>query len=368
MIPTRQRDHSWRYELWNKDGYTGRNLTGVIDGSLGWEKNQAIKGRGTLNVQENADGPLLNVMVRPVLTIADWGEAPYGLWVPSFPRRNFNEVSWSGPIGLLSREAALTRTSAASVLNDDDDITVTIPHGTVITDWISSALTKAGVTRFAIEASPKTENAPQSYFQGETLLQVINAELQRIGHTSMYSDMDGTLRADAYVLPADRPESFADLRPFDVNGNPILGRVFSMTDDSPSIPNKVRAVGRPVGWLPGQTGVAVNNDPNSPYSVVNRDGDVVEKVYTDVNVLSKAEATSYAHQQLLNLSKDGRKAEIEFLHLPGATINKVVYFNVPRAGEPMFATIDSLTVDTSKTGKSMATLVAITAIQDDSVT
>jgi len=364
MIPTRSRVHSWHYEVWNSAGYTGRDLTGVVDGDLRWQKNQAIKGRGTLNVQQNTDGQLLDVFIRPVLTIEGYGQFPYGLWVPRFPRRNFTRTTWSGPISLLSIESLLTLTSAASVVNTTDDVTVTIPQGTVVTEWIAAALAKAGLTRFAIQASPKTESAPQVYTQGETLLQVINTELKRIGYSSLYSDMEGTVRADPYVLPADRSESFSDLRPFDVDGNPILTSAFAITDDAPSVPNRVRAVGRPVGWLPGQSAVAVNNDPNSPYSVANR-GYVVEKVYTDVNVLSKAEAYAYAQQQLVNLSKDGRKAEVEFLHLPGLTLGKVVYFNVPRAGDPFFATVDALTVNLGSTQNSNATLTAVTAIEEE---
>lgn len=368
MIPPRNREQGWRYELWDRTGYTGRDLTGVTGGSLGWQKNQAIKGQGSLEVAQNTDGPLLNVFIRPVLTIEGWGEQPYSLWVPSFPKRSFISSSWTGTVDLVSLEAILSYTSAASVLNTTNDISVQIPDGTVVTSWVSTALTKAGVREFSIQASPKTENAPQSYMNGETLLEVINTELERIGYSSIYTDMAGTMRAQPYVLPADRGESFSEDRPFDVDGAPIFTTVFGFTDNAPNVPNVVRAVGKPVGWLPGQTGVAVNRDPDSPYSILDPPlgrGYIVEKVYPDANVLSKAEADSYAAQQLLNLSKDGRKAEVSFLHLPGLALNNVVHFNAPRAGAPMDATVDSLTVDLSKTGLSSATLTAVTAVQDD---
>jgi hypothetical protein len=195
-------------------------------------------------------------------------------------------------------------------------------------------------------------------------LQVVNTELRRIGYASLYSDMEGTLRADPYVLPADRSESFTEIRPFDVDGNPIVLSAFDFTDDAPNVPNRVRAVGQSVGWLPGQTAVAVNNDPDSPYSVANR-GYVIEKVYTGVNALSQAEVQSYANQQLLNLSKDGRKADVQFLHLPGAAINQVFHFNVPDAGDPMMCTMDRLEVSVATTGVSAATLTAVTAVDED---
>lgn len=364
MIPTGSRVQSWRYEIWDRNGDTGRRLTGVTGGDLGWQKNQAIKGRGSLKVAENTDGPLLDVFIRPVLMIEGAGEYPYGLWVPSFPTKAFTSATWTGTVALLSLEALLTYTSAASILNDDNEITVLVPQSTVVTTWVGAALALAGFNRYAIQASTKVESAPQAYTQGETALQVFNAELDRIGYASLYSDMQGTLRADPYVLPGDRPESFVDMRPFDVNGNPIFLSAYNFTDNAPNVPNRVRAVGKPIGWLPGQTGIATNNDPDSPYSVANR-GYVIEKVYTDVNGISQAEVQSYANQQLLNLSKDGRKAEIQFLHLPGLVLNNVVYFNAPRAGDPMFATVDSLTVDLSPTGNSGATLTAVTAVDED---
>lgn len=358
------RDQSWRFEIWDRDGYTGRDLTGVTGGELTWQKNQAIKGQGSLNVIQNDDGALLSVFIRPVLTIAGVGSQAYGLWVPSFPKKSYTSASWTGTVSLVSREALLSYVSAASVVNTNNDITVAIPSGTVVTDWIADALALAGMDRIAIQSSPKTENAPQVYTDGETLLQVINKELRRIGYTSLYSDMEGTFRADPYVLPEDRGESFSDVRPFDVDGTTMLLAAFEITDDAPNVPNRVRAVGQPVGWLPGQTAVAVNNDPNSPYSVINRDY-VIEKVYTGVSALSQAEVQSYANQQLLNLSKDGRKADVGFLHILGLTINNVVYFNTPRAGDPMFATVDRLAVDLAFAGASSATLTAITAIQEE---
>lgn len=367
------RTHSWRYEIWDRTtGYTGKDLTGVTGGSLAWQKNQAIKGQGSLDVVQSTDGSLLNIFIRPVLTIEGWGEQPYGLWVPSFPKRAFTSSSWTGTVDLVSLEAILSYTSAASVLNGNNNITVSISPATIVTDWVSAALTASGFTEFAVQASTETESAPQSWFDGETMLQVINMELQRIGYSSLYSDMTGLLRADPYVLPASRTESFSQLRPFDVNGNPIFLSAFNFTDNAPNVPNRVRAVGAPVGWLPGQTAVAVNNDPTSPYSTVGPPegigrGYIIERVYTGVNTLSQASTQSYANQQLLNLSKDGRKAEIQFLHLPGLTINQVVYSNIPRAGAAMFATVDSLTVNLAPTGNSSATLTAITAVQEDDV-
>lgn len=363
---TLSREQSWTFEIWDRTtGYTGSNLTGVKDGTVAWQKNQAIKGQGSLNVFQSSDGSLLNVFIRPMLHTQGFDQ-PYGLWVPSFPKRSFTSSSWTGTVDLVSLEAILSYTSAASVLNASNDITVTIPVGTVVTDWISAALTKAGLTQFAITASAQTENAPQSWTEGETLLQVINAELQRIGYASLYSDMNGTLRADPYVLPEDRPESFASSRPFDVNGTPIFLSAFDFTDNAPNVPNVVRAVGQPIGWLPGQAAVSINNDPTSPYSV-DRRGYVIEKVYNNVNALSQDAVQSYAHQQLLNLSKDGRKAEVKFPHLRKLALNQVVHFNTPRAGDPMFATVDSLGVDFAPTGLSSATLTAVTAVQDDSV-
>ena len=365
---TLSQEQSWRYEIWDRTtGYTGKDLTGVIGGNLAWQKNQAIKGQGSLNVAQNSDGPLLNVLIRPVLTLNDGvvGGHPNGLWVPSFPKRSFASSSWTGTVDLVSQEAILSYTSAASVLNTNNSITVNLDSGTVVTDWITNLLTKMGFTQFAVQASTKTASAPMSWTNGETALQVINSVLQDIlGYSSIYSDMNGTLRCNPYVLPADRSESFGQRRPFDVNGTPQFLTAFDFTDNAPNVPNQVRAVGQSVGWLPGQTAVSVNNDPASPYSVQNR-GYVVEKVYTDVTALSQDAVQSYAHQQLLNLSADGRKAEVKFLHLPGAALNQVFHFNTPRAGAPMFATMDALSVDLAPTGVSGATLTAVTSVQDD---
>lgn len=364
MTVPRVAERSWRFEVWDRAiGYTGVDLPGVVGGELRWQKNQAIKGQGHLEVRESLVPDLLNVFIRPVLQVAGWGEYPYGLWLPAFPTRDYDRVGWSGRIDLVTVEALLSYTSAASALGQTTNITVNIPAGANVTDWIRGAVEAAGFTDYSIVASSKVENAPQSYVNGETLLQVINTELQRIGYFSIYSTMQGTLRAKPYVLPADRPESFSDLRPFDVDGTPFFSSVFSVTDSSPSVPNMVRAVGQPVGWLPAQTAVAVNNDPASPYSIQNR-GYIVEKVYPDVSALSQAELLSYAQQRLIDLSRDGRVVEVEFLHLPGLAIQDVVYFNAPRAGSPMYATVDALRVDVSPLGRSGATLRSVLAVEE----
>lgn len=370
MIPA-SREQEWRYEIWDRTtGYTGRNLTGVEGGFLEWHRNQAIKGQGSLNVvQSTSDETLLGVYIRPVLTIKDWGEQPFGLWVPSFPKRSFTSTGWSGTVGLVSLEAILSYTSAASLLNNSlTQITVSMTTGTNVTNWVTDLIAAAGLTRYAITSSTQTQTSPKSWTEGESGLQVANDALTSIGYTSLYSDMYGTIRADQYLLPADRPESFSTLRPFDtLDGNSRLRTSFDIIDNSPNTPNRVRAIGARVGWLPGQTAVSINDDPTSPYSITNR-GYVVEKVYRDVDALSQAAVQAYAHQQLLNLSKDGRKAEVSFLHIPGLAINQVVYFNVPRAGAPMFATVDRLKVDLAPEGVSDATLTAVTAVEDEPVT
>src|SRR5690606_17652267 len=129
-------------------------------------------------VTQNNDGALLDVFVRPVLTIEGYGSFPYGMWVPTFPKRVFGSATWTGTVSLLSLESVLTDTSAASVVNTTSDVTVQIPQGTVVTEWITNALALAGFTQVAIQASAKVESAPQTYTNGETLLQVINAELE----------------------------------------------------------------------------------------------------------------------------------------------------------------------------------------------
>lgn len=355
-------EQTWDYEIWNRTtGYTGLSLTGVTGGTLTWDRRNAIKGQGKLNVKENTDGPLLNVLIRPVL-IQNGIRYPYGLWVPSFPKKSFTSTSWTGTVDLLSLEALLSYTSAASALNTDTSAVVNVASGTVATTWVSNLLTIAGFHQFTIEAAATTFPAPKSWTRGETILDVVNDVLLNVlGYASIFSDMGGTLRCIPYVKPEARAEAFSDTRPFDTAGTPRFTTQFDLIDNAPNVPNRVRVVGQAVGWLPGVSKVAVNDDPTSPYSTVSR-GYVVEKVFTEVPAYTDVALQAYADQQLLNASLDGRQVGVNFIHLPNLQLGDVVRFYTERAGNPLMASVETLSVELRDTGLSSATLAAVTAV------
>ena len=148
---------SFRFDLlgrrFNDDGSVIREafvgeLRSVVDGSLDWTHNTAIKGGGSigvLDVGQKIDGNVidwLNVRVRPVAMVAradrpeTLEEFPLGVFIPAAPVEDWTDTGRSWKVELLDK---------CSILDQD---VITDPE-TGETDLIENPLGEAAISAIA---------------------------------------------------------------------------------------------------------------------------------------------------------------------------------------------------------------------------
>lgn len=288
-------------------------LDGVVDGKLDWVANAAVKGGGELTVRDvNQNVNWLTVRLRPVMAIEGLPEQPLGIFLVSeAPESWENGRSWA--VKLLDKTTIL----------DQDVITETygVAAGTFVTTAITTILSGAGIGNYNVTASAATLPGAQTWPPGTSKLRIINDLLSIVGYFSLYSNFDGQLVAEPYVLPAYRPVVYEFLD----GANAIYEPSFTRDYDIWKIPNRVVVTGQGDGTTAALSSSIDNTDPDSPYSIANR-GRVVGYTEEGVEAADQATLDAYARRRLVELTTPTAGVEIRHAPVPGLTVNQTVRF------------------------------------------
>lgn len=294
-------------------------LDGVYDGKLDWVANVAIKGAGQImvrDVQQNINW--LTARFRPVMVVEGLPIQPLGVFLPAETPESWNNGrNWN--VKLLDKTTIL----------DQDIITSTysVAAGTVVTTEIISIITGAGITNYAITASTSVLAGGFAWSPGTSKLHIINDLLSTISYFSLYADLNGQLRGEPYVLPAQRPLVYE----FIDGVNAIYEPNFVRDIDIWKIPNRVVVVGQGDSTTAALTSVIDNTDPDSPYSIANR-GRVIGFSEQGVEAVNQAALDAYARRRLVELTTPTASVQIRHSPVPGLAVNQTVRFRRVPAG------------------------------------
>lgn len=276
------------FELYTHDPVTGvDSLIGLLDGvqpdgELDWDATESVKKAGSINVADVevanpgtirvSDLDLLTTRVRPVRKIVGLPPVPLSMYeITAGP------VSWSD----AGRIFALDLHDKSTVL-DQDAVDETFTAGTddPILTIVQQVVESAG-ERISVDASQTLRlSAPRSWDAGTTKLQIVNDLLGTLHYNALWVDGVGNFRATPYVEPADRSITYEVL--VDENGNAIARELvdgdqsiyspdWNQDRDVWGVPNKVIAIqSRTDADVPPLSGVATNEDPDSPFSYQRR--------------------------------------------------------------------------------------------------
>jgi hypothetical protein len=276
------------YELYSHDPATGvDSLIGLLDGvqpdgELDWDAGESVKKAGTINVADVevanpgtirvADVDLLTTRVRPVRKIVGLPAVPLSMYeITAGP------VSWSD----AGRVFALELHDKSTVLDQDAvDETFTAGTDVPILSIVQQVIESAG-ERITVDASQTLRlPAPRSWDAGTSKLAIVNDLLKVLGYNALWVDGVGNFRATPYVEPADRSATFEVL--VDEDGNAIARELvdgersiyspeWKQDRDVWGVPNKVIAIqSRTDADVPPLSGVATNENPDSPFSYSSR--------------------------------------------------------------------------------------------------
>lgn len=215
------------------------------------------------------------------------GVEPWGVGV-FLMRSNEQVYRDGGSVFLVDLTSKLAVLSEATV-----PLGFSIPKGANIPDRIAALIRGAGETRIAL--TPGTAVLPNAltFEENETVLQVVNKLASVANYWAPWVDGEGQIRVEPYQAPQDREATHI----FEEGKLAVHRPDWSRDQDLSSVPNLVRVRMPGDDETAGVEGVAVNDDPGSPFSTVSR-GRVVSKTYEE-EVASKAVADALALRYLL---------------------------------------------------------------------
>lgn len=191
------RDDSWLVERLDRRGYLLGRLPRVRGGSLSWSIFKAVPGSGSIELTRTPGTGIdwLNDRIRITHLDGDKRTA-MGVWLISMPGWDTDGPVTHTTIGLLDKTEAL---------NSPIGQWLTYPAGAVVTDQAVAIIRARGEMAISVAASPSTLRTAMTWEPQDTWLTVVNDLLATINYGSLWADMDGRLRVEPYVAPADRP-------------------------------------------------------------------------------------------------------------------------------------------------------------------
>lgn len=316
-----------------RDRMTG-TLEGVQGGTLDWSQFTAIKGGGTIDVDDRGQQiDWLNVRLRPVVSITSVDgtrtEHPAGVFLPSAPVEDWTATGRSWKVELLDKCAILDQ-DVVTDLNGNPVVFVA-PAGANVIATVVSLIEATGETTPAIEPDSKTLLASLTWDVGTPILTIVNELLEASGYASLWVDGQGQFRVTPFVAPGDRVPIYEALAPFTKGETSVLAPDWQRDRDIYQIPNRYVAVSQGDGEEEGMVAVVTNEDPASPFSYQSR-GRWITRTVTGVEATSQADLEARAVMGLAQASSIASGLKIKHLFLPDLMVTAAVRFKHPDAG------------------------------------
>lgn len=312
---TGNRTQWFSYHLQDNDGAPKGALVGVTGGKLEWHANAQVKGGGKITVQQESrdDTNWLKRRIKIVMHIEGLGEYPLGVFIPSAPVERWDEDGLRLDIELLDKCSVLD--------NDYVEQTYSLPAGTVVTTAVRDLIVSAGEKAGSITDGTETLSNAMTWEAGTSKLTIINDLLQAADYFSLRADGNGAFKVEKQRPVKDRPivHEFID------NYESIYLPTFEYEKDIYSVPNKVILIAEGDGDQEGLTAVAVNQNPNSPYSYQARGRWIVD-VVKGVEATDQAALDARAERRLAQLTSPTGAITIDHAPLPWLEVSDKVRF------------------------------------------
>ena len=289
-----------------------RPLDGVTGGNVTLSNSTRLRVSGTLNLTQ-ACGPIdwmtQRVRIEYKANGTSWG---LGVFFLSAPTRSYSEVGSTWSVDLSSPLA----------IPDADcvDSTFTVKAGSNLVGTAADILYETGLERLSVTPSSATATSDMIYDPGKSKLTIVNELLSAAGYWSAHPDGAGQIHLDPYTRPAERGVAYD----FREGARAIHLPEWEREQDMAAVPNKVVFVSQGSADKAALVGVAVNEDPSSPYSYPSRGRWIVE-TRTGVEASDQSSIDSQARRRLIDVSTPS--AAITLQHMPVPIMpNQVVGF------------------------------------------
>jgi hypothetical protein len=347
-------------------------LDGVIDGTLTWVQNAAVKGGGKVEVVDLetaqagmmriAELSLESVRLRPVLVVQGLPENPLGVFLVSAATEQWESTGRVWSLELLDRTTVPQQ--------DAVEESFAVAAGTLILAQVGTILASSG-EYVAVDASNTlTTSTGMVWEAGTNKLKIINDLLDTAGYNALWMDGYGNFQMTKRVLPADRSITYEILgfpRELRDGAQSIYSPEWERNRDSFEVPNKVIAVQAASGQdSEALIGIWTNEDSTSPYSYPSR-GRWIPHVLDQVDTPEGTEAEviafleNRARATLVQMSAVQAQVKIEHLPIP-VRVGDVLRFSHTRAGVDARHVITRIQLDTSALGMMQSTLQEVISL------
>ena len=289
-----------------------RRLDGVTGGSVTLSSSTRLRASGNLTLTQ-ACGPIdwtsQRVRIDYTANDASWG---LGVFLLSAPTRSYNGAGSGWSVDL----------SSPLLVPDSDcvDSTFTVKAGSNLVDFAADILYETGLERLSITPSSAVAASDMIYDPGKSKLTIVNELLAAAGYQSAYPDGVGLVHLDPYTRPAARSVVYD----FREGARAIHLPEWEREEDTAGVPNKVVFVSQGSADQAALVGVAVNDDPSSPYSYQSRGRWIVE-TRTGVEAVDQESITAQARRRLIDVSTPSAAISLQHMAVP-IMPNQVVGF------------------------------------------
>lgn len=320
----------WTFDLLDNDNRRVAELRGVEGGNcqvvalsrLGWSGALSLTDRGQ-------DIDWLRHRMRATYDPGIPGEEPWPVCTMMFtsPTRKMRN-------GVVTWEVALLSLLAIVEEGTVED-TYSLPTGTPVVPTVIGLIRSAGVTQITATESDAVTRSSLVWEPGTPKLTIINDLLESANYWALWVDGAGMYRVEPYEPPSDRQVS----RIFAAGETAIHSPEWNRTQDLASVPNRFMVVSEGTDEEPAIVGIAVNEDPESPYSYQAR-GRWVTAVDENAEVENQAAADALAQRRLIDRMSPVGKFEVDHA-VVDLDPNVVVEF-APLSLDPRRATVQSM--------------------------
>lgn len=306
------RQGDYRVTLLDVGDRVVRRLDGVTGGSITLSNSTRLRASGSLNLTQacgDIDWMTQRVRIEYKANGVSWG---LGVFLLSAPTRSYSEVGSTWSVDLSSPLAVPDA--------DCVDSTFTVKAGTNLVGIAADILYESGLERLSITPSAAVATSDMIFDPGKSKLTIVNELLSAAGYWSAHPDGEGQVHLDPYVRPAARAIAYD----FREGARAIHLPEWEREQDMAAVPNKVVFVSQGSADKPALVGVAVNDDPSSPYSYPSCGRWIVE-TRTGVEAADQESINSQARRRLIDVSTPS--AAITLQHMPMPIMpNQVVGF------------------------------------------
>ena len=180
----------FRFDLLDSNDLKVGTLDGVEGGHVEWSSFTAIKGSGSLDVQDTGQViDWLNVRVRPMALISDLvnpqrTECGLGVYICAAPTESWEGSQRSWSVELLDKLSILDQ----DIVTDEygDPLTYVAPIGANIVELVVNLIQGVGELTPAIEAAAPQLSSSMVWEVGTSVLKIVNELLEAGGFSSFF--------------------------------------------------------------------------------------------------------------------------------------------------------------------------------------